>query len=129
MNEADPLAPGATVFIVDDDASIRRALSRLFASVGLRAEAFEGATDFLARAPRDSRGCIVLDIRMPTMDGYECAQRMRETDAGRDVAIVAVSGWGQAEHKRRTEAAGFDHHLTKPVDWRALRALLAAIGS
>ena len=89
INAADALAPGATVFIVDDDSSIRRALSRLFASVGLRSEAFEGATDFLARAPRDSRGCIVLDIKMPDVTGIDLQRRLIED--GVELPIIFVT--------------------------------------
>jgi CheY-like chemotaxis protein len=50
------------------------------------------------------------------MDGYELARRLRETAPGRDVVLVALTGWGQAEDKKRAMEAGFDEHLTKPVD-------------
>jgi FixJ family two-component response regulator len=60
-----------TVFVVDDDASVRKALARLFESADLRAETFSGAAEFLARAPVDERGCLVLDIKMPIISGLD----------------------------------------------------------
>ena len=58
----------------------------------------------------------LLDIGMPGMDGYELARRIRETPRGRDVVLVALTGWGQADDKKRAMEAGFNEHLTKPVD-------------
>jgi CheY-like chemotaxis protein len=59
------------------------------------------------------------------MNGYEAAAAIRATPEGSDAVLVAVTGWGQDEDRRRTAAAGFDRHLTKPVDPDALAALLA----
>src|SRR5690606_4810566 len=64
----------------------------------------------------------LLDIGMPRMDGFELARRIRATDAR--VLLVAITGWGQAGDRERSAAAGFDHHLTKPVDYDALASLL-----
>lgn len=61
---------------------------------------------------------------MPGMDGYEVARRMRRLPGGADVTLIALTGWGQAEDRERTQLAGFDHHLVKPADIDALRALL-----
>ena len=58
----------------------------------------------------------LLDIGMPVMDGYEVARRIRATHRGREVVLVALTGWGQADDKKRAADAGFDEHLTKPVD-------------
>ena len=70
----------------------------------------------------------LLDIGMPRMDGYEAARRIRQA-LGTDVILVAVTGWGQEEDKRRAREAGFDHHLTKPTEPEALERLVAAIGA
>ena len=67
----------------------------------------------------------LLDLGMPRMDGYELASRLRASEEGRRITLVAVTGWGQADDRRRTAAAGFDHHLTKPVDPHLLTELLA----
>jgi CheY-like chemotaxis protein len=65
-----------------------------------------------------------LDIGMPRMNGYEAARRIREA-LGSSVVLVALTGWGQDEDKRRSREAGFNHHLTKPPDPEALEALIA----
>jgi CheY-like chemotaxis protein len=64
------------------------------------------------------------DISMPRMDGYEAARRIREL-MGRRVVLVALTGWGQDEDKRRSREAGFDHHLTKPPQPEPLDELIA----
>jgi Response regulators consisting of a CheY-like receiver domain and a winged-helix DNA-binding domain len=67
----------------------------------------------------------VLDIGMPGMDGYELARRLRCLPQLTGVLLIALTGWGQEEFRRRSKEAGFDHHLVKPADPRALRELLA----
>jgi CheY-like chemotaxis protein len=66
----------------------------------------------------------VLDIGMPGTDGYEVARRIRGAPWGRDIALVALTGWGQESDRRRAEEAGFDLHLTKPVDPDVMNDLL-----
>jgi CheY-like chemotaxis protein len=60
------------------------------------------------------------------MNGYEAARRIRELRGG-DTVLIALSGWGKEEHLRRSKEAGFDHHITKPVDFEALMKLLASL--
>ena len=67
---------------------------------------------------------VLLDIGLPKLNGYEAARRIREQAGDRKVLLVALTGWGQQEDRRRALEAGFDHHLTKPVDAAALRRLL-----
>jgi CheY-like chemotaxis protein len=64
---------------------------------------------------------------MPEVDGFEVCRRLRQTARGRRMFIVALTGWGQPEDRRRTHEAGFDHHLIKPVDPAALAAVVALI--
>ncbi len=71
---------------------------------------------------------VLLDIGLPGLDGYEVARRMRREPWGKQVTLVAVTGWGQAEDRERSRDAGFDAHLLKPVDHDALVKLLAEIG-
>jgi signal transduction histidine kinase/CheY-like chemotaxis protein len=68
---------------------------------------------------------VILDIGMPRLNGYEAARRIRGQSWGRGILLVAITGWGQDEDKRRTREAGFDHHLVKPVEFAALQRLLA----
>jgi CheY-like chemotaxis protein len=70
---------------------------------------------------------VLLDLGMPGMDGYEVARRLRVRQNGRRVSIVALTGWGQDEDRRRTREAGFDHHLVKPADIEQLQSLLASL--
>jgi CheY-like chemotaxis protein len=70
---------------------------------------------------------VLLDIGLPRMNGYEAARRIREQSGGDQVAIVALTGWGQEKDKQLASEAGFDHHLTKPVEPSTLTNLLAAI--
>ena len=72
---------------------------------------------------------VLLDLGMPGMSGYEVAQRMRNLPQFQDVTLVALTGWGQAEDRRRTREAGFDRHLVKPVNLDALQVLLADMQS
>ena len=68
---------------------------------------------------------ILLDIGLPGMDGYEVAAKMRQEEWCKDAVIVAVSGYGQDEDRRRSTEAGFDHHLIKPLDHDALLSLIS----
>jgi CheY-like chemotaxis protein len=72
---------------------------------------------------------VLLDIGLPEMDGYEVARRMRAMPELRDVRLVAVTGYGQAEDRRRTRDAGFDDHLTKPVDLSNVERTIAGLSS
>src|SRR5262249_37634312 len=69
---------------------------------------------------------VLLDIGMPRLNGYEAAGLIRRQPRGRQVVLVAVTGWGQEEDRQRAREAGFDHHLTKPVDPAVLVRLLTA---
>jgi CheY-like chemotaxis protein len=69
---------------------------------------------------------VLLDLGMPEIDGFEVARRIRKQPKFANVVIVALTGWGQEHDRRRTRDAGFDHHLIKPADLNALRALLAS---
>ena len=70
---------------------------------------------------------VLMDLGMPGMNGHEAARHIRQQDWGRTMKLVALTGWGQEEHKRRVREAGFDQHLIKPADLGALRALLASL--
>ena len=63
---------------------------------------------------------VILDIGMPGMDGYEVARRLRARPESQQTRLVALSGWGQEKDRERSRAAGFDHHLVKPVDLELL---------
>lgn len=72
---------------------------------------------------------VLLDIGMPKLDGYEACRRIREQPWGQEMFLIALTGWGQEEDRRRTEEAGFDYHMVKPVDSTKLMDLLASLSS
>lgn len=67
---------------------------------------------------------VLLDIGLPGMNGYEICQAMRKEPVLQNTVFIAQTGWGQQEHRQRTKDAGFDHHLVKPVDMKALETIL-----
>ena len=102
----------ALVYIVDDDESIRRGLSRLFRSVRLPAETFGSAQAYLDRATHTGPSCLVLDVRMPGLDGLELQQTLSQ----RDAQIVFLTGHGDVPMCADAMKAGAVDFLTKPVD-------------
>ena len=72
---------------------------------------------------------VLLDIGLPRLNGYEVCRRIREQPWGKDLFLVAVTGWGQEEDRHRSREAGFDTHIVKPVDPEALMKLLASLPS
>jgi PAS domain S-box-containing protein len=112
------------ILVVDDNVDAAEALSRL---LRLQAHEVRVAYDGLAAlaAARDMHPDVVLlDIGLPEMDGLEVAKSLRARADGPRPLLVAMTGFGQAEDRARTAAAGFDHHLTKPVDPKVLQSLM-----
>jgi CheY-like chemotaxis protein len=83
---------------------------------GYRIDVAHDGEEALAVAESCRPDVVLLDIGMPKLDGYEVCRRLRQFDWGRDITIIAVTGWGQANDRRMTAAAGFNHHLVKPAD-------------
>ena len=114
------------VVIIDDNQDAATTMSMLVEKLGGSARAAHDATSGL-QAVQDFRPDLVfLDIGMPGMDGYEACRRIRQWPSQKHVVIVAVTGWGQSSDKQRALDAGFDAHITKPVDPAALARLLAS---
>jgi len=108
----------STVFIVDDDALVRRSLERLILSVGLRVKAFSSASEFLDSQRPDGPACIVLDIRMPGLSGLDLQQEL--SAAGLDMPVVFVTGHGTVPMSVRAMKAGAVDFLQKPIDDQVL---------
>jgi len=115
-----PMAP--TVFIVDDDAPLLRALSRLLREHGWQVATFASAEDFLAQRDAGAPGCLVLDVNLPGLDGLALQRRLAED--GPALPIVFLSGHGDIPMTVQAIKAGAVDFLTKPV---AVQALLAAV--
>lgn len=103
-----------TVFIVDDDASVRRSLERLLTASGFHVESFESAEHFLDRGSVDGPGCLLLDINMPGISGIELQKRLQ--DRGDTVPIVFLTGHGDIPTSVLAMKEGAQDFLTKPVD-------------
>ena len=112
------------VLVVDDNRDAADSLQSLFQLEGYASTVAYGGAQALAAVELAWPQLVVMDLGMPDMDGYEAARQIRQRAHGRDVLMVALTGWGQGEARARTEQAGFDHHLTKPVDFDAIAALL-----
>jgi CheY-like chemotaxis protein len=69
---------------------------------------------------------VLLDLGLPKLNGFDAARRIREQPGGLERVLIALTGWGQEGDRQRSKEAGFDHHLTKPIDFDVLRELLAA---
>jgi signal transduction histidine kinase/ActR/RegA family two-component response regulator len=124
MRPADA-EPRCSVLIADDNRDAADSLALLLQISGYPLHVCHSGREALALARRERPDALVLDIGMPGMNGYEVARQIRQEDWGRGALLVAVTGWGQQEDRERSRAAGFDHHLTKPVDPDALQGLLA----
>jgi FixJ family two-component response regulator len=116
----------ATVFVVDDDASVREALGSLIRSAGMKVETFASAQEFLARPPVDAPGCLVLDVRLPGLSGLDLQSRMAEINL--ELPIVFITGHGDIPTTVRAMKAGAQEFLTKPFrDQDLLEAVAQAI--
>ena len=107
MTDPDPI-----VFVVDDDASVRDAVKKLIASVGLRVETFESAREFLSRKRPEAPGCLVLDVRLPELGGLEFQRVLAE--AGIHIPIIFITGHADVPMTVRAMKAGAVEFLTKP---------------
>jgi FixJ family two-component response regulator len=108
MKEPDPI-----VFVIDDDALIRDGIKSLIRSIGLRAEAFASAHDFMASKRPDAPGCLVLDVRMPGQSGLELQRQL--SDARIYIPIIFITGHGDIPMSVRAMKDGAMEFLTKPV--------------
>jgi two-component system CheB/CheR fusion protein len=113
------------ILVVDDNRDSAESLAMLLELHGHRAFQAHDGLEAIDAAARLEPDVILLDIGLPTLNGYETARRIRERLGETRPVIVALTGWGQEEDRRRSEEAGFDAHMVKPVDYRALEKLLA----
>ena len=121
MNPEEPI-----VFAIDDDASMREALSRLFRSIGMRAQIFALAQDFLIFKRPDAPACLVLDVRLPGLSGLDLQRELAAADCG--IPIIFITGHGDIPMSVQAMKAGAVEFLTKPFrDQELLDAIHQAI--
>jgi len=112
------------VLVVDDNRDAADTCAMLLEISGHEVQKAYSGTEALTAAAGFRPQVLLLDIDLPDLNGYTLAQRVRATDWGREALLIAVSGWGQEEDRRRALAAGFDHHLTKPIAAHTVESLL-----
>jgi CheY-like chemotaxis protein/two-component sensor histidine kinase len=121
--EAPPSA-GCRVLIADDNRDGATSLALLLGFADCEVRTANDGGEALRIAEEFRPEVVFLDIGMPGQDGYETARRLRERPWARHIGLYAISGWGEAEDKRRAQQAGFDRHFTKPVEFETLKALV-----
>jgi CheY-like chemotaxis protein len=104
------------ILLVDDNRDAADSMALLLKFQGYHVIVAYNGNDALKMAEENSPDVILLDIGMPDMSGYDVARYIRQSEWGQTMYLIAVTGWGQAEDKRKAIAVGFDCHLTKPVD-------------
>ena len=115
MNPEEPIV----VFAIDDDASMREALSRLFRSIGMRDQIFASAQDFLTFKRPDAPACLVLDVRLPGLSGLDLQRELAAADLA--IPIIFITGYGDIPMSVQAMKAGAVEFLTKPLGCLALK--------
>ncbi len=132
LDQVEPLAPidsnmlsaDRHILVVDDNRDAADSLRDLLGAVGATTWSAYNGEEALAVATRHRIDIAVLDIGMPGMDGCDLARALRKQPGGGDMTLIALTGWGQPEDRQRIAAAGFDHHLLKPVNAEELMNLI-----
>jgi PAS domain S-box-containing protein len=112
------------ILLVDDNVDAADTLSMLLEMEGCHTRAVHDGMQAVPAAREFAPDIVLLDIGLPGINGYEVAKRLRQDPRFADTVLIAITGWGAEQDRRRAEDAGFDHHMTKPVDVAALRPLL-----
>jgi PAS domain S-box-containing protein len=123
-----PQEPGmrrCRILVVDDNVDAAESMTMTLELFGYETRAAHDAETGLRIASEFAPQVILLDIGLPDQNGYEVARRIRQAPWGADIFLIATTGWGQEADKQLAQDAGFDRHLTKPVDFEKLQALLA----
>lgn len=122
--DATPPAATHRILIVDDSPDIVDSLAALLEMDGHETFMAYDGLEAIEVAEQVRPDVVLLDIGLPLLNGYEVGRRIREQPWGKPMLLVALTGWGQAEDRRLSREAGFDHHLVKPVDYNDLARLL-----
>jgi CheY-like chemotaxis protein len=112
------------VLLVDDNPDSSEPLSILLQTRGHETRVSTDGEDAIAVADDFRPDCVVLDLGLPRMDGYEVARRLRDRPYGADLLLVALTGWAGKDVRSKAAEAGFDYHLVKPVNWEELERIV-----
>jgi CheY-like chemotaxis protein len=119
--------PQRRILVVDDNRDAADSMMMMLRMMGHESNTAYDGLDAVQAAAAFRPEIVLLDIGLPRMNGYEVAEHIRKQPWSSGMALIALTGWGQEEDKRRALEAGFDHHLTKPVEVASLEKLLALI--
>jgi CheY-like chemotaxis protein len=114
------------VLLVDDNPDSSEPLSLLLQAKGHETRIAVEGEAALGLADAFHPTCVVLDLGLPGIDGYEVARRLRERPYGAQLVLVALTGWAGKDVRTKAAEAGFDYHLVKPVDWEELEHIVTA---
>ena len=114
------------ILLADDNRDAAESLAIILRLEGHEVELAHDGESALAKYAASRPDVALLDIGMPKRDGYEVARQIRASAAGAEITLIAVTGWAQDSDKLQSKAAGFDHHLTKPVEPEKLIGLLSS---
>jgi CheY-like chemotaxis protein len=123
------MAPAAAlkILVVDDNRDAAESCAMLLELSGHSVQTAYSGRQALEIGETFRPHALLLDIGLPDLSGYELAQQIRAAPWGQGTILVAVTGWGQEEDRRRAFEAGFDHHLTKPIETEKLESLLCSL--
>jgi CheY-like chemotaxis protein len=114
------------ILVVDDNQDAARSLAQLLHLLGHDVATAHDGFEAVELAASFRPDVVLLDVSLPGLGGHVVARRIREQPWGRNMLLVAATGWGRADDRRQSLEAGFDHHLVKPVDLGELVKLVAA---
>lgn len=112
------------MLLVDDNADSSEPLSLLLQTKGHDTRVSTDGEEAITLADQFRPNCVVLDLGLPRMDGYEVARRLRARPYGAELIIVALTGWTGKDVRSKAAEAGFDYHLAKPVNWEELERIV-----
>ncbi len=118
---------GQRLLVVDDNVDAAESLAQVLQMLGFHVATVHDGVDAVQRVRTWRPSIVLMDIGMPKMNGLEAAREIRALPGGEDVSLIALSGWGQHEDRRRSAEAGFDHHFVKPVDVEGLIELIRTL--
>ena len=116
---------GRRILLVDDNPDVVDSLALFLRLAGYEVQTADNGADAMKAATALQPDVVLLDIGLPGMDGYEVARQLRQQPRMAKAQLIAMTGYGSEEDRRRAREAGFDFHLTKPVDPNDLKELLA----
>ena len=126
---SSPHRSALRILIVDDNEDGAESLAMMLGILGNETRSAYDGDEAVKAAEEFRPDVLLLDIGLPKRNGYEACRDIRKQPWGKDMVIIAQTGWGSEEDRRRTREAGFDHHLVKPVDPQDLIKLVADLNS